>query len=62
MTIATTIPSRKISELVRHLLHLGLLVFGGSVVLVGQIKCELVDEREWLNCVRPSRSASHCTN
>src|SRR6266478_3225962 len=47
-TTATTIPSGRISELVRYFLRLGFLGFGGPVALVGQMERELVDERKWL--------------
>src|SRR5258707_6574517 len=47
-TTATTIPSGRISELVRYCLRLGFLGFGGPVALVGQMERELVDERKWL--------------
>src|SRR5713226_6990852 len=49
MTTTTTIPSGRISELVRYFLGLGLLGFGGPVALVGQMERELVAEREWLS-------------
>jgi len=48
MTTTTTIPGRRISELVRYFLRLGFLGFGGPVALVGQMERELVDERKWL--------------
>jgi chromate transporter len=47
-TTATTIPSGRISELVRYFLRLGFLGFGGPVALVGQMERELVDEHKWL--------------
>jgi chromate transporter len=47
-TTTTTIPSGRISELVRYFLRLGFLGFGGPVALVGQMERELVDERKWL--------------
>src|SRR6267378_5040142 len=49
MTTTTTIPSGRISELVRYFLRLGFLGFGGPVALVGQMERELVDERKWLS-------------
>jgi chromate transporter len=39
---------RRIRELVRYFLRLGLLGFGGPVALVGQMERELVTERGWL--------------
>jgi chromate transport protein ChrA len=48
MTISTTIPSGRISELMSYFLRLGFLGFGGPVALVGQMERELVDERKWL--------------
>ena len=45
MTTTTTIPSGRISELVRYFLRLGFLGFGGPVALVGQMERELVDEQ-----------------
>jgi len=47
-TTTTTIPSGRISELVRYFLRLGFLGFGGPVALVGQMERELVDEHKWL--------------
>jgi chromate transporter len=47
-TTTTTIPSGRISELVRYFLRLGFLGFGGPVALVGQMERELVDDRKWL--------------
>src|SRR5260370_12321984 len=48
-TTTTTIPSGRISELVRYFLRLGFLGFGGPVALVGQMERELVDEKKWLS-------------
>src|SRR5437870_2002961 len=48
VTTATTIPSGRVSELVRYFLRLGFLGFGGPVALVGQMERELVDDRKWL--------------
>ena len=45
MTISTTNPSGRISEVVSYFLRLGLLGFGGPVALVGQMERELVDGR-----------------
>src|SRR5467141_2769594 len=47
-TTTTTVPSGRISELVRYFLRLGFLGFGGPVALVGQMERELVDDRKWL--------------
>ena len=41
-------PPRRIAELVRYFLRLGLLGFGGPVALVGQMERELVSERGWV--------------
>jgi chromate transporter len=40
---------RRIAELVRYFLRLGLLGFGGPVALVGQMERELVTERAWFS-------------
>ena len=40
-------PPGRIAEIVRYFLRLGLLGFGGSVALVGQMERELVAERDW---------------
>src|SRR5467141_2478459 len=48
-TTTTTVPSGRISELVRYFLRLGFLGFGGPVALVGQMERELVDDRKWLS-------------
>lgn len=40
--------SGRIGEIVRYLLRLGLLGFGGPVALVGQMERELVAGRQWL--------------
>ena len=48
MTTTTTVPSGRISELVRYFLRLGFLGFGGPVALVGQMERERVDGRKWL--------------
>src|SRR6476469_1647320 len=45
---ANEVPSGRISELVRYLLRLGFLGFGGPVALVGQMERELVDDKKWL--------------
>jgi chromate transporter len=42
------IERKRLSELVRYFLRLGLLGFGGPVALVGQMERELVTERGWL--------------
>src|ERR1700692_2818532 len=47
-TPTTTVPSGRISELVRYFLRLGFLGFGGPVALVGQMERELVNDRKWL--------------
>jgi chromate transporter len=41
-------PERRMGELVRYFLRLGLLGFGGPVALVGQMERELVNEKGWL--------------
>src|SRR3569833_3417688 len=48
MTTTTTVPQGSIGELVRYFLRLGFLGFGGPIVLVGQMECELVDGKKWL--------------
>jgi chromate transporter len=48
MTPASHKP-RRIGEVVRYFLRLGLLGFGGPVALVGQMERELVSERGWLS-------------
>ena len=57
---ATTIPSGRISELVRYFLRLGFLGFGGPVALVGQMERELVDERKWLTKEQMRESIAIC--
>src|SRR5260370_5804099 len=59
-TTATTIPSGRISELVRYFLRLGFLGFGGPVALVGQMERELVDERKWLRKEQRRESIAIC--
>jgi len=59
-TTATTIPSGRISELVRYFLRLGFLGFGGPVALVGQMERELVDERKWLTKEQMRESIAIC--
>jgi chromate transporter len=60
MTTTTTIPSGRISELVRYFLRLGFLGFGGPVALVGQMERELVDERKWLTKEQMRESIAIC--
>src|SRR6202049_1779629 len=61
MTTSTaTIPSGRISELVRYFLRLGFLGFGGPVALVGQMERELVDERKWLTKEQMRESIAIC--
>src|SRR5690348_6447528 len=43
-----TLPRRSIGEIVRYLLRLGTLGFGGPVALVGLMEKELVQDRGWL--------------
>src|SRR5260370_11516563 len=59
-TTATTIPSGRISELVRYFLRLGFLGFGGPVALVGQMERELVDERKWLTKEQMGEAMAIC--
>jgi chromate transporter len=59
-TTTTTIPSGRISELVRYFLRLGFLGFGGPVALVGQMERELVDERKWLTKEQMRESIAIC--
>src|SRR6266849_4614837 len=59
-TTTTTIPSGRISELVRYFLCLGFLGFGGPVALVGQMERELVDERKWLTKEQMRESIAIC--
>jgi chromate transporter len=59
-TTATTIPSGRISELVRYFLRLGFLGFGGPVALVGQMERELVDEKKWLTKEQMRESIAIC--
>src|SRR5229473_2889889 len=59
-TTTTTIPSGRISELVRYFLRLGLLGFGGPVALVGQMERELVSERGWLTKEQMRESIAIC--
>src|SRR3954454_6683631 len=47
-TTTTAIERGRIGELVRYLLRLGCLGFGGPVALVGQMERELVDQHKWL--------------
>ncbi|WWE91504.1 chromate transporter [Bradyrhizobium diazoefficiens] len=49
MTTTTTSTERgRMDEMVRYLLRLGFLGFGGPVALVGQMERELVDDKKWL--------------
>jgi chromate transporter len=59
-TTTTTVPSGRISELVRYFLRLGFLGFGGPVALVGQMERELVDERKWLSKEQMRESIAIC--
>src|SRR5258708_692269 len=59
-TTTTTIPSGRISELVRYFLRLGFLGFGGPVALVGQMERELVDEHKWLTKEQMRESIAIC--
>jgi chromate transporter len=59
-TTTTTIPSGRISELVRYFLRLGCLGFGGPVALVGQMERELVNDRKWLTKEQMRESIAIC--
>ena len=49
MTTTTTSTERgRMDEMVRYLLRLGFLGFGGPGALVGQMERELVDDKKWL--------------
>src|SRR5215472_9902836 len=59
MTLASQKP-RRIGEVARYFLRLGLLGFGGPVALVGQMERELVSERGWLSPERMREAIAVC--
>ena len=48
-TVASNAPRYTLTQLVRYMLRLGTLGFGGPVALVGYMQRDLVEERKWIS-------------